>query len=130
MIDNRQEIADWNGRDRAVMTENAVRSPFGFEDLDVYRSARALQKELYKLAREMPVEERFALAVQLRKAAVSVTNNIAEGHGRYNWQDSTTFCRNARGSSVKQPTTSIPVWIRGTPTQSVFCPSRPTRARQ
>jgi len=80
------------------MTDDNARSPFGFEDLEVYQAARAFRGRVYKLIKLLPGEERFALAEQMRRAAVSVTNNIAEGHGRYNWQDRMRFCRNARGS--------------------------------
>lgn len=73
-------------------------SPFGFEDLDVYRAARRLRKRFYKLAERLPGQERYGLASQIRRAAVSLTSNIAEGHGRYNWQDNSRFCRQARGS--------------------------------
>jgi len=74
------------------------RSPFGFEDLEVYKAARELRKRVYKLAKRLPAEERYGLSLQMRKAAVSLTNNIAEGHGRYHWQDNTRFCRQSRGS--------------------------------
>jgi four helix bundle protein len=73
-------------------------SAFGFEDLDVYQAARRLRNRFYKLAQQLPGEERFALASQMRRAAVSLTNNIAEGHGRFHWQDNSRFCRQARGS--------------------------------
>jgi len=71
---------------------------FGFEDLEVYQVARAFRKRVYKLIALLPVEERFALGQQMRRSAASITSNIAEGHGRYNWQDNTRFCRLARGS--------------------------------
>ncbi len=71
---------------------------FGFEELDVYKAARELRRRVYKLVKLLPVEEKFALAQQMRRAAVSITSNIAEGHGRFNWQDNTRFCRMARGS--------------------------------
>ncbi|MCE5326702.1 MAG: four helix bundle protein [Planctomycetaceae bacterium] len=74
------------------------RSPFGFEDLAVYRKARELRGKAYALAGRLPDCEKYGLAQQLRRAAVSVTNNIAEGHGRYSWQDNTKFCRTSRGS--------------------------------
>ncbi len=73
-------------------------SSFGFEDLDVYKAARALRKKVYKLAKSLPADERFALKQQMTRSAVSITSNIAEGHGRYHWQDNTRFCRQARGS--------------------------------
>lgn len=80
------------------MNDRGERSPFGFEDLEVYKACGYLRNEIYKLVGSLPAEEKFALASQMRRAAVSITNNIAEGHGRYNWQDNTKFCRNARGS--------------------------------
>jgi four helix bundle protein len=71
---------------------------FGFEELEVYQEARKFRGRIYKLARLLPSEEKFVLKQQMQDAAISVTNNIAEGHGRYNWQDNTKFCRNSRGS--------------------------------
>ncbi len=71
---------------------------FGFENLEVYKRAREFRIEIYKLARKLPAEERFNLASQMRRAAVSVTNNIAEGHGRFHFQESIQFFRYSRGS--------------------------------
>jgi len=71
---------------------------FGLENLDVYKRAREFRKEIYKLARKLPAEERFNLASQMRRAAVSITNNIAEGHGRFHFQESIQFFRHSRGS--------------------------------
>jgi len=80
------------------MDYDETKSPFGFEDLDVYRAARAFRGRVYKLLKLLPAEEKYALGQQMRRSAISITNNIAEGHGRYNWQDNTRFCRIARGS--------------------------------
>ena len=49
----------------------------------------------------LPAEEKFALAQQMRRAAISVTRNIAEGYGRHHWQENTPFCRHARGSLME-----------------------------
>jgi four helix bundle protein len=49
----------------------------------------------------LPAEEKFGLAQQMRRAAVSVTNNIAEGYGRHHWQENTHFCRHSRGSLME-----------------------------
>jgi four helix bundle protein len=51
-----------------------------FRDLIVWQRAMALTRECYVLARRLPREERFALSSQLRRAAVAVPANIAEGH--------------------------------------------------
>jgi four helix bundle protein len=69
-----------------------------FEELDVYNLARAFRKEIYKLIKKLPEEEKYNLVSQMRKAATSLTNNIAEGHGRFHYQENIQFCRQARGS--------------------------------
>jgi four helix bundle protein len=53
---------------------------------------------MYQIAKELPVEEKYGLVSQVRRAAVSLTNNIAEGHGRYHFLDQIKFCLHARGS--------------------------------
>ena len=69
-----------------------------FENLEVYQVAREFRKAMYLIAARLPVEEKFALASQIRRAAVSVTNNIAEGHGRFHFLDQIKFTLQARGS--------------------------------
>lgn len=71
---------------------------YGFEDLEVYKLAREFRKRIFVLVKELPVEEKFNLCSQMRKAATSLTNNIAEGHGRYHYQENIQFMRQARGS--------------------------------
>jgi len=72
-----------------------------FTDLQVWQLARELRKRVYKLARKFPGEEKFGLASQAQRAAVSVTANIAEGFGRYSYQENIQFCRTARGSAFE-----------------------------
>jgi four helix bundle protein len=69
-----------------------------FEALDVYRAAREFRVSMYRVARRLPEFEKFELASQIRRAAVSLTNNIAEGHGRYHYPDQIKFMLQARGS--------------------------------
>ena|ERR1051325_6169643 len=69
-----------------------------FEDLEVYQVAREFRKGMYAVTRRLPALERFELASQIRRAAVSVTNNIAEGHGRYHYLEQIKFTLQARGS--------------------------------
>jgi four helix bundle protein len=69
-----------------------------FEDLELYRLARAFRTSMYGVARRLPEFEKFELAAQIRRAAVSLTNNIAEGHGRYHYLDQIRFTLIARGS--------------------------------
>jgi four helix bundle protein len=72
-----------------------------FEDLEVYRMAREFREAMYAVTRKLPAHEKFELASQIRRAAVSLTNNIAEGHGRYHFPDQIKFQLQARGSSVE-----------------------------
>ena len=53
---------------------------------------------MYKVNRRLPDFEKFELGSQIRRAAVSLTNNIAEGHGRYHYLEQIKFCLNSRGS--------------------------------
>src|SRR6266700_7360299 len=69
-----------------------------FEDMDVYQHAREFRKLMYGVAGRLPDFEKFALATQMRRAAVSLTNNIAEGHGRHHYLDQLQFVLHARGS--------------------------------
>jgi four helix bundle protein len=72
-----------------------------FTDLKVWQRGRELRQQVYKLARKFPAEERFGLASQAQRAAVSITANIAEGLGRYSYQENIQFCRTARGSAFE-----------------------------
>jgi len=74
------------------------RSPSTFEDLEVYQLAREFRKAIYRIAKRLPDIEKFGLASQVRRAAVSLTNNIAEGHGRYHYLDQIKFTLQSRGS--------------------------------
>ena len=69
-----------------------------FEDLEVYQAAREFRKAMYAVTRRLPAHEKFELASQVRRAAVSLTNNIAEGHGRYHYLEQIKFTLQARGS--------------------------------
>ena len=69
-----------------------------FEDLEVYRVAREFRKKMYAVTRQLPEFEKFELASQIRRAAVSLTNNMAEGHGRYHFADQVRFFLGSRGS--------------------------------
>src|SRR5213592_5254658 len=69
-----------------------------FEDLEVYRVAREFRKMMYRVAKRLPDVEKFRLVSQIRRAAVSLTNNIAEGHGRYHYLEQIKFMLQSRGS--------------------------------
>jgi len=67
-------------------------------DFELYNLAREFRKKVYKLIKQFPPEERYCLEPEMRRAIVSVTNNIAEGHGRWHYQKNIQFCRISRGS--------------------------------
>lgn len=69
-----------------------------FTQLRVWQAARKLRQELYRLTRNFPEEEKFGLTTQTRRAAVSVTANLAEGYGRFSYQENIQFCRQSRAS--------------------------------
>jgi four helix bundle protein len=71
---------------------------FRLDDFELYRVARELRKRIYLLAKQLPPQEKYCLNPQMRRAAVSITNNIAEGHGRWHYQENLRFCRITRGS--------------------------------
>ncbi len=78
--------------------EVAAKTYKSFEELEVYKVARDFRKKMYAVAKQLPEIEKYGLASQIRRAAVSVTNNIAEGHGRYHYLDNIRFLFQSRGS--------------------------------
>ena len=73
-------------------------STFSFEKLKVYQVARALVKDIYVLQNSFPKEERYALGDQVRRAATSITANLAEGSGRQSVKEKIHFIEIAFGS--------------------------------
>ena len=75
--------------------------PKGFEQLQVWQQARIMAKEVYNLTEQFPSREQFSLAQQMRRAAVSVMSNIAEGQGRFTPKDFRNFLFMSRGSLME-----------------------------
>jgi four helix bundle protein len=69
-----------------------------FEDLFVYQKAREFSRKIADLVKELPEEEKFKLKDQMTRARRSITNNIAEGYGRFHYQENIQYCRQSRGS--------------------------------
>ena len=69
-----------------------------YRDLIVWQKAMELVTEVYAITKEFPKEELYALTSQIRRSAVSVPSNIAEGYGRNSTQDYTRFLQIACGS--------------------------------
>lgn len=69
-----------------------------FEDLECYRSCKELRREISQLTKTFISEEQFRLTDQMLRCSRSVTNNIAEGYGRFHFKENAQFCRLGRGS--------------------------------
>jgi four helix bundle protein len=69
-----------------------------YRDLKAWQAAMEMVPEVYRLTREFPREELYGLASQLRRAAVSIASNIAEGKGRSSDKELLYFLSNAKGS--------------------------------
>ena len=71
------------------------------ETLEAWKVARELRKRIAALTEKFPAEERFRLTDQILRSSRSVPANIAEGFGRFHYQENIQFCRQARGSLVE-----------------------------
>ena len=70
-----------------------------YEDLEVWKYGFVVTMAIYRWTREFPREEKFGLGMQMRKAAVSIVANIAEGFGRRKPNDKARFYNIAEGSA-------------------------------
>ena len=73
----------------------------GFEELRVWQEARKLAGEVYRATEVFPAKEQYGVTSQLRRAAVSVMSNIAEGHGRYSRPEFVRFLHVSKGSLME-----------------------------
>jgi len=69
-----------------------------FTELEVWKQARIVRRFISALSKAFPVEEKYRLTDQIIRSPRSIGNNIAEGHGRFHYQDNIRFCIMARGS--------------------------------
>lgn len=74
---------------------------FSFERLAVWQKSRLLVKKIYALTNEFPEREKFGLSDQLRRAAVSIPSNLAEGSGRMSIKEKIHFCEISYGSLME-----------------------------
>lgn len=91
-----------------------------FSDLDVWQEAHELVSLVYEVTNNFPKTEVFGLTSQLRRAAVSVTANIAEGFSRYHYKDRLRFYYDARGSLSEVQSELLDAEKVGLITQSVL----------
>ena len=82
-----------------------------YRELIVWQKAMELVEEVYRLVKRLPREETYALSDQMRRAAVSIPSNIAEGHGRNSEREFLRFLSIAQGSRAELDT-QIEICIR------------------
>ncbi len=69
-----------------------------FEVLDCWNACRDVRRYVAKLVKKYPAEERYIIVDDMLRAARSTSHNIAEGFGRFHYQENIQFCRQSRGS--------------------------------
>jgi four helix bundle protein len=69
-----------------------------FRDLEVWNKCRDIRRKIWDVCKEFPGEEKYRLSDQMIRASRSSTACIAEGYGRYHYQENIQFCRQSRGS--------------------------------
>jgi len=82
----------------SVLKWNNKRMNKDYTDLEVWQECRKLANHIYECTKSFPKEEQFGLTNQIRRAAVSVSSNIAEGCGRQTAKDTIHFLHISRGS--------------------------------
>ena len=80
---------------------------FSFEKLNVWQQARQLSIKIYTSTKNFPAEEKFGLTSQMRRAAISISSNIAEGTGRHTFKDKARFTEIAYSSTLELLNQSI-----------------------
>lgn len=80
---------------------------FSFEKLKVWQKARSLSINVYNTTKMLPTEERFGLVSQMRRCAISISSNIAEGTGRHSGKDKARFTEIAFSSALELLNQSI-----------------------
>ena len=72
-----------------------------FKKFNVWQKVRVFTKDIYSISKSFPDDEKFGLTSQLRRATISITNNIAEGCGRNTDKQLVQFLQYAHGSAVE-----------------------------
>ena len=93
---------------------------FNFEKLDIWNEAIAFADLVYAVTRHFPDEERFGLTNQMRRAAVSISSNIAEGSSRNSSTDFARFVEIATGSLFEVVSQSVIAMRQGLISQSDY----------
>lgn len=82
----------------------AERKAEGYRDLLVWQKSMRLTKEVYAITRTLPREEQFVMVTQMRRAAISIPSNIAEGQARHTTREFVQFISHAEGSLAELDT--------------------------
>jgi four helix bundle protein len=69
-----------------------------FEDLECWKACTKVRRYITELVKKYPAEEKFSLVDDMKRAARRTTHNVAEGFGRFHYQENVQFCRQSRGS--------------------------------
>ena len=77
------------------MSDNSLKT---FEDLQCWQACRKVRIFIANLVKSYPKEEKYSIVDNMKRAARSTTQNIAEGFGRYHYRENMQFCRISRGS--------------------------------
>ncbi|MFZ4058240.1 MAG: four helix bundle protein [Ferruginibacter sp.] len=78
-----------------------METKFGFEKLEVWQLSRKLVQFIYSITQHFPDAEKYGLIIQMRRAAISICSNIAEGNTRYTPKDQAHFSVMAYGSLIE-----------------------------
>jgi four helix bundle protein len=93
-----------DGKEEARKVKGAVKS---YKDLFVWQKSVTLAKKIYELTGTFPDTEKYGLASQMRRAAVSIPSNIAEGQARHTRKEFVQFISHAEGSVAELETQLI-----------------------
>jgi four helix bundle protein len=77
------------------------KNPQNYKDLVVWQKGISLAKAIYQLTAKFPGEEKFGLVSQMRRAAISIPSNIAEGQARHTTGEFIQFMQRARPQSLR-----------------------------
>ncbi len=80
------------------MGETKKKGLKSFEELECWKACTEVRRFISRLVKKYPKEEKYSLVDDMKRAARSTTHNIAEGYGRFHYQENIQFCRISRGS--------------------------------
>ena len=80
------------------MAKESKGSLKSFEDLECWKACTEVRRFITMIVKQYPKEETYSLVDDMKRAARSTTHNIAEGYGRFHYQENVQFCRISRGS--------------------------------